>query len=299
MTTLRKTRTPVSIAYEVHGPADGEPILFLNGLGLQLTQWPKAMLEHLHAEGYRTILMDNRDIGLSDQVQTGRVPNVYLHLVFSTFGIRTGAPYRLEDMADDAAAVLNDLGIDKAHILGLSMGGIIAQVFGATHPERTKSLILLMTTTNNRRLPRPKGEAAKVLFDRRPPPTTMDDAVQRQFEKWAFFRTQEGGQTDEELREWLRQALERGTTPDGWLRQVAAIIEGGDIRHYSRKVEAPCFIVHGSADRLVPIVGGKDIAANIRGAKMKTIEGMGHDLPPRHLDEINRSITHFLQSAAR
>ncbi|MEO1659254.1 MAG: alpha/beta hydrolase [Pseudomonadota bacterium] len=288
---------PVPIAYELSGPKDGTPVLLLNGLGMQLTQWPPALIKALEDQGHRVLRIDNRDVGLSGRLKGERAPHPIVQYGMRMFGMTTSAPYKIEDMADDAARVLDTLGFGAAHVIGLSMGGIIAQVLAGGAPGRVHSLTCLMTTTNNRALPFPSGEAARILFGRGGSPKTLDDAVDHLYEMWAFIMTQDGGTTEDELRAWLRAAVVRGFDASGWRRQTAAILETGDVRAYGEAVTAPTLVIHGTADPLVPYAGGEDVARTIPGAELQLIEGMGHDLPPKHLDEITERISRHLASA--
>lgn len=287
----------VPIAYELTGPKDGPPVLLLNGLGLQLTQWPPALVQALENQGYRVLRIDNRDVGLSGRLKGQRAPHPIVQYGMRMFGMTTSAPYRIEDMADDAARVLDALGFGAAHVVGLSMGGIIAQVLAGGAPGRVLSLTCLMTTTNNRSLPFPSGEAARILFGRGAAPKTLDEAVDHLYEMWAFIMTKDGGNTEDELRAWLRDSIVRGFDVSGWRRQTAAILETGDIRPYGEAVTAPTLVVHGTADPLVPYAGGEDVARTIPGAELELIEGMGHDLPPKHLDQISGRILGHLATA--
>lgn len=292
--TERMTTGPVPIAYRVDGPQDGPAILMINGLGMQLIQWPAGFLRQLHDAGFRTVRVDNRDVGRSGRISGAKAPNPYLQLVITTLGLPGGAPYSLSHMADDARSVLDDLGLEKAHVLGLSMGGIIAQLFAADHRDRTDRVALFMTTSGNRSLPRPKGEAARILFGREAPPRSAEEAVDRMVEKWQFFMTNPGGMSTDDLRAFHRAAVDRGMDLEGWQRQFAAIIESGDIRAKSRTIKAPTLIIHGRDDRLVPLAAGQDVHASIPGSRMEIIDGMGHDIPPVFEDRLATLVSsHF------
>jgi pimeloyl-ACP methyl ester carboxylesterase len=293
MSEHRTTGDP-AIAYEVDGPEGGEAVLMLNGLGMQLTQWPEAFLSGLHGAGLRTVRVDNRDVGLSGRLSGIKAPNPWMQLGLGLFGMSGGAPYSLADMADDAASVLDDLGLAKAHVLGLSMGGIISQMLAARHPARVDRLTLFMTTTGNRSLPLPKGEARRILMSREAPASSREEAVERMVAKWQYFMTADGGMSLDELRAFHAAALERGMDHEGWQRQMAAILETGDLRRHSRTIAAPTLIIHGAEDKLVPTEAGQDVHANIPGSRLEIIEGMGHDLPPRHMDRIIGLVTGHL-----
>ena len=284
--TEYQTKTDLPITYEIDGPEGGDAVLMLNGLGMQLTQWPASFLAMFHDAGFRTIRVDNRDVGLSGRVDGKMAPNPYLQLIMRVLGLKTSAPYRLEDMAQDALHVLDDASVDAAHVLGLSMGGIISQVFTGSYPDRTKSLNLLMTTSGNRSLPRPKGEAAKILMSREPAATSVDEAVDRIVNKWKFFMTKDGGMSDEELYAMHKAAVIRGVDPMGWQRQLAAILETGDVRPFARNITVPTLIVHGEDDPLVPFAAGHDIHKTIKNSRFEGIPGMGHDLAPIHIPQI-------------
>lgn len=176
------------------------------------------------------------------------------------------------------------------------MGGIISQVLAATYPDRVNKLTLFMTTTGNRSLPRPKGEAAKILFSREEPATSRDEAIDRMVNKWLFFTTKDGGWDNDQLRDFHAPAIDRGMDIKGWQRQLAAIIESGDIRTMSREIKAPTLVIHGSADPLVPILAGKDVHANVSGSRMEVIDGMGHDLPPIHRAKLSALVAEHLSA---
>ena len=289
-----KTDGELPIVYEVDGPQDGPAILMLNGLGMQLTQWPQDFIDAFHKAGFRTVRVDNRDVGKSGKVTGGKAPNPYLQLVLGLFGLSAGAPYSLAEMADDAASVIDHMGLDKAHVLGLSMGGIISQMLAARHPERVEKLALFMTTTGNRSLPLPSGQARKILMSRDPAPASRDEAIQQMVDKWSFFVTQDGGMSEDELRSFHGAAVDRGMDRAGWHRQMAAILETGDLRRHTRTISAHTLVVHGTEDRLVPPASGMDVHKNIKGSRLEMIEGMGHDLPSIHVERLTGLVvSHF------
>lgn len=295
--TEHTTKGDVPIVYEVDGPDGGDIILMLTGLGMQLTQWPQPFLDSLHSAGFRTVRVDNRDVGKSGKIEGARAPNPYLQMVMGLFGMSAGAPYSLEEMADDAVSVLDDMGADKAHLMGLSMGGIISQVLAGRYPERVKHLTLFMTTTGNRTLPLPTGEARKILMSRDAAPASRDEAIEQMVRKWKFFVTKDGGMTEEELRAFHGAAVDRGMDRAGWHRQMAAILETGDLRKHTRAIQAPTLIIHGTEDKLVPPAAGRDVHENINGSRLEMIEGMGHDLPPKFLNQLSDLVvSHYLRA---
>jgi proline iminopeptidase len=178
------------------------------------------------------------------------------------------------------------------------MGGIISQVLASRHRDKVDRLALFMTTTGNRRLPLPSGEARKILMGRDPVATSREEAVERMVAKWQFFMTADGGMSLEELRAFHSAAVDRGMDREGWQRQMAAILESGDIREHTRSIKAPTLIVHGRQDKLVPMQAGEDVHGNIEGSRLEIIDGMGHDLPPRYMERITSLLTEHLQGSA-
>ena len=268
----------IDIECESFGATDAPAVLLIMGLGAQLTRWPAAFVDGLVDRGYRVIRYDNRDVGLSTKFETAGVPNLRRIMAAALIGLRARVPYSLADMADDAAGVLDALGIARAHIMGASMGGMIAQRFVAAYPERVLSLTSIMSTTGNRRLPRASREAMAVLTNR---PRNADAATLiAHGVKAAQTIGSPGYPTDPDvLAEHVRSDAARMTYPAGFTRQVAAIMTDGDRRRILARIVAPTLVIHGAADPLVPVEGGRDTAASIPGATFLEIPGMGHDLP--------------------
>lgn len=280
-----KLANGLTIEYEIYGDESAPPLLLVMGLGGQLTLWPIELVEALVARGFRVIRYDNRDIGLSTKFEAAGIPNLRGMIWRSLFGLTAKAPYSLGNMAEDGVQLLDALGIDKAHIVGASMGGMIAQHIAFSHPDHVLSLTSIMSTTGNRRLPRARPEAMKILMDR---PRTADAATMVEFGVRAARTIGSPAYPAEEnrLRTRVQRDFERSFSPAGLTRQMAAIIADGDRRGRLATITAPTLVIHGEADPLVPVEGGKDTAANIPGAKLKLIAGMGHDLPVQLVDEI-------------
>ena len=254
------------------------------GLGAQMTLWPIELIDALTARGYYVIRYDNRDIGLSEKFGHAGVPDVRKVALMKLFGLRPKLAYRLADMAADAADLLRVLGIDKAHVVGASMGGMIVQLLAANHPEKVLSLTSVMSTTGNRRLPKPRPEALKALMGRPPAEATLVPIVinvSRAIGSPAYPAP------EARLRERIERDFHRSFYPQGAARQLAAIIDDGDRRTRLKRIGAPSLVIHGIDDPLVPVEGGRDTAANIRGAKLHEIAGMGHDLPLELVEEIS------------
>jgi pimeloyl-ACP methyl ester carboxylesterase len=287
----------ITIEYDDHGDRTAPPILLIMGLGAQMTLWPQELVDALVERGFRVIRYDNRDIGLSHKFEGAKAPGMAKLFLLSRFGFKPRVPYTLADMAQDGIGLLDALGIEKAHIVGASMGGMIAQHIAFSHPDRVLSLTSIMSTTGNRKLPGGTREAIGVLTKR---PASMDeDVLVEHGLKVARAIGSPGYSMDEDkVRERTRALLKRSFYPAGMPRQFAAIVADGDRRERLRSVTAPTLVIHGEADPLVPLPGGEDTAKSIAGAKLKTIAGMGHDLPLELVDEIADSVAEHAQAAS-
>lgn len=284
----------ITLEYELAGPKNGPVVLMIMGLAGQMIYWPDPLLESFHKAGYRTLRFDNRDIGKSHKFHSKKPPHVVMQMGMKRLGVTRRTPYKLEDMAKDARGLLNALGIDKVHVMGVSMGGMITQIFAAQYPERVLSVTPIMSTTNHRSLPGASAEISKFLFRPGKLPTTREAAIERNIKVWSLIGTKESGSTPEEVRARMEAAFDRSHYPVGPKRQVAAIIATGDMRKYARKIKAPTLVIHGSDDPLVPLPGGKDIAKTVPNASLEIIDGMGHDLPKKYLPKLAElMIAHF------
>jgi len=273
------------IWYDVIGPEDGKPILLISGVGTQSTRWKADFVDRLVARGYRAIKMDNRDIGLSRKYTDHGLPDLKRVLADKAAGKTPDLAYTLSDMAADAVGLLDALGIDRAHAVGASMGGMIAQRVALEHPDRVLSLTSIMSTTGSSKVPPAKKEAMQVLTQR--PKSSDKDTVVAHGVK--ILRTIEGRGFPQPERRYLEQAtgdFERSFYPPGMPRQLAAIIADGDRTEELAKVTAPTLVLHGEDDPLVRCEGGHATAACIPGARLKTYPGMGHDFPLELIDEI-------------
>ncbi len=279
------TANGIKIEYETFGDPAHPAMLLIMGLGMQLTRWPGELVDALVACGYYVIRHDNRDIGLSTHFDQAGKPNLPKVVLTRLLGLRPRLAYYISDMADDAVGLLDALKIDRAHIVGASMGGMIAQHVAARYPARTRSLTSVMSTTGRRGLPRATPEAMAVLTKR---PLKADLATIVDFGVKAARAVGSPAYPAPEarLREKTTLDFHRSFHPVGALRQMAAIVADGDRRELLGKITAPTLVIHGLADPLVPVEGGKDTAASITGAALHLIPGMGHDLPLELVDEI-------------
>jgi pimeloyl-ACP methyl ester carboxylesterase len=261
----------IDIEYTTEGDPSDPPLLLVMGLGGQLTAWPQGFVDGLVARGFFVIRFDNRDCGLSTKFEG--TPDF-----MSLFaGDPASALYRVEDMADDAAALLGELGIAGAHVVGVSMGGMITQALVVDHPDLFVSAASIMSTTGDRSVGTPTGEAATALL--RPPAANREEAIAASLEGSKVIGSP-GYPTDERiLRERAAAAYDRSYCPDGTARQLAAILGSPDRTEGLHGVRLPFLVIHGEADPLVVLSGGQATAAAVPGAKLITIPGMGHDLP--------------------
>lgn len=285
----------LDICYETFGDARAEPMLLIMGLGAQMVLWDDLFCERLAARGFHVIRFDNRDIGRSSKFSGGRriTPLELLKLRF--FNIPVEAPYRLHDMAKDTVALMDALSIPSAHLVGASMGGMIAQEIAISFPQRLRSLTSIMSSTGNPKMPPPKREAAMLLM--RPTPQTKEEFFARFTQTWKLLRV--GNFPQDEARDLIRaeRIFARGLHYDGSARQLRAILASGDRKPRLRGVTAPTLVIHGTVDPLVHPFGGKDTAAAIPGAKLMMVEGMGHALPLEMWPEVIDAITAHAQEA--
>ncbi len=281
------TANGITLEYEAFGDPANPPLLLVMGLGAQMTLWPIELIEALTARGYYVIRYDNRDIGLSEKFGHAGVPDVRKVALMKLFRLRPKLPYRLADMAADAADLLRVLGIDKAHVVGASMGGMIVQLLAANHPEKVLSMTSVMSTTGNRRLPRARPEAMKALMGRPPANASLEQVIPVGITVSRAIGSPAYPAAEERLRDRIARDFHRSFYPQGAARQLAAIIDDGDRRARLKRIGAPSLVIHGIDDPLIPVEGGRDTAANIRGAKLHEIKGMGHDLPLELVEEIS------------
>jgi pimeloyl-ACP methyl ester carboxylesterase len=276
---MQITANGIHLEFEDHGPVDGEPLILIMGLGMQLVAWPKDFVAMLVARGFRVIRFDNRDIGLSQRFDECGVPNLAVDSVKFALGLKIKAPYTVAEMADDTAGLLDALGIAAAHVCGASMGGMIAQQLGARHPKRVKSLTLIMTTSGSRKLPGPSMKVRGALISRPSDPKSLDSVIEHYVKLYRLIGSPAYPPGDAYLRERLGESVRRSYRPQGTARQMIAIAADGDRSKLLGALRMPVQIIHGNADPLVPVAAAHDLVAKIPGAKVDVIDGMGHDLP--------------------
>lgn len=270
----------IELYYEERGEASGVPLLLVMGLGRQLIAWPEDFMAQLVAAGHRVILFDNRDVGLSTHFHGVQVASPVRAIVGLLFGIGFKTAYHLKDMADDAVALLDHLGIETAHVVGVSMGGMIAQSMAIHHPSRLRSLISVMSTSGARGLPGAPAKLRQRLTARRSTAPSRDEAIEIGRRTLELISYPDPARAPDAFEKHAAAAYDRAYDPKGTLRQLIAILADGDRAKQLAKVTAPTLVIHGKQDELVPLACGVDTARRIQGAKLEVIDQMAHDLPP-------------------
>ncbi|CAM3541901.1 alpha/beta hydrolase [Mycobacterium frederiksbergense] len=276
----------LDIVYEDFGNEDDPAVLLIMGLGAQLVLWRKDFCEKLVNQGLRVIRFDNRDVGLSSKLPGAHsgaplIPRMARSLV----GVKSPAGYTLEDMADDAAALLDHLGLDRAHVVGGSMGGMIAQVFAARHAARTRSLGVIFSSNNRALLP-PPGPRQLLALLQKPADTSRDAVIANTIRMTRIIGSPGFPVPEDKARADAIESYERSYCPAGVGRQFAAILGSGSLLPYNRQTSAPTVVIHGKADKLMRPSGGRAIARAIPGARLVLFDGMGHELPEPLWDDI-------------
>ena len=286
---MKVSANGLQLEIDVQGPQHGEPLLLIMGLGMPLVGWPEELVADLTGRGFRVIRFDNRDAGLSQGFEAAGVPNLVAASLRYLMRLRLHPPYTLADMAADALAVLDALGIHSAHVCGASMGGMIAQHLAASHPDRVKSLTLIMTTSGARQLPQARLPVQQALI-KRAKSRAVPDVVAHlerllQIIGSPLYRPDPARQ-----RQRLEAMVRRAWRPDGTARQLIAVAADGDRSALLASIRAPTRIIHGQADPLVPVAAAHDLQRKINGAAADIISGMGHDLPLALLPRIAAGI---------
>ena len=267
----------IELAYDSFGDESDDPLLLIMGLGAQMLLWHEDFCEALAERGHWVVRYDNRDVGLSTCFDEAGVPDMTALTASLIAGQPAETPYSLDDMADDSAGLLSALGIERAHLCGASMGGMIAQTLAYRHPERVKSLTSIMSTSGDPGLPPSKPHLIAKLLET--PPSDRADNIDHYISVARAIGSPDFPTPEDELRERAARMYDRGFHPEGSARQFAAIVAHGSRREKLRGLDVPALVIHGKADDLVPFEGGVDTHECIQGAEALWIDGMGHDLP--------------------
>jgi len=283
------TANGISVEYDTFGDETGRPLLLVMGLGAQMTRWRPALCEMLADAGHFVIRFDNRDVGLSQKFDEAGVPDMAQVFASAQSGQPVEAPYTLDDMADDAIGVLDALGIDRAHVCGASMGGMIVQAMAVRHGPRLRSMISVMSSTGNPDLPSSTPEASAALLS--PAGNTLEEVLDRAVSMSRVIGSPAYQDDPESIRARARADYERCFYPVGVARQLAAVAACGNRRPLLTGVTTPTLVIHGKDDPLVPLAGGIDTHEAIAGSRLEVFEGMGHDMPEPLWPDIVRLFT--------
>jgi pimeloyl-ACP methyl ester carboxylesterase len=283
----------LDIYYEDIGDPNDPAVLLIMGLGSQLLLWRDGFCEKLVAEGLRVIRYDNRDVGLSSKTERRKTGGGALipRMLKFWLGIPGDADYRLEDMADDAAALLDHLEIDRAHIVGASMGGMIAQIIAARFAARTRSLAVIFSSNNQPLLPPPAPRALFGILRGPSPNSPIEVIADNAVRVWRIIGSPRYPTPEQRMRDDAIEAYQRCYYPWGVARHFSAVLASGSLAHYDRQITAPTVVLHGRADKLQRPFGGRVVARAIRGARLVLFDGMGHDLPEELWDRITGELT--------
>jgi pimeloyl-ACP methyl ester carboxylesterase len=292
-----------NIDIEVQDSAERDPahatrpaVLLVMGLGMQLTAWPPEMVAALEEAGFRVVCFDNRDAGLSSAFDALGTPNLLWASLKYKLGMVPAAPYSLEDMAADAVGVLDGLNILQAHVVGVSMGGMIAQRIALAVPQRVLSLTSIMSSSGARGLPQAAPQVMQALLSR-PSGTSLDAAVAHSVRLFQAIGSPAYPTPEAELRARVVASVRRSLRPAGTLRQMMAVVADFGRAALLGRITSPTLVIHGKADPLVPFACGEDTARRIPGARLIAIEGMGHDLPPEPVRQILAALIPHLKAA--
>jgi pimeloyl-ACP methyl ester carboxylesterase len=278
----------IRLAYEEFGSPSAPAILLIMGLGTQMISWPLSLCNGLAASGFRVIRFDNRDIGLSEKMENAHIPRAPRMLLRTTLGVPLKVSYTLDDMAEDSIGLMDALGLDQAHLVGASMGGMIGQIVTARHANRVLSFTSIMSSSGDPKLPGADRKVVRTMVKRslgiEKPNLENSMAFQRMIGSPGF------PESDEELKSKILDSVDRSLHPEGYSRHLAAIMASGSRVKLLKTVTVPTLVIHGREDLLVPLECGIDTARHIPDARLEVIDGMGHNLPqalmPRLLELI-------------
>ena len=282
----------IEIEYETAGDKSDPALLMIMGLGAQLTIWPDALFEGLARKGFFVIRYDNRDTGLSTDFGSSGVPNIAEAIGKVMMGKKVEAPYLVQDMAGDGIGLLDALGIDKAHMVGASMGGMIAQTVAGSWPQRTRSLVSIYSTSGRPGLPVGKPEALAMLTAQ-PEGPSREQRVAHGIKLRRAIAGSGYPIPDAEMRAFVEKNVDRRWYPEGGARQYLSIIASGDRVELLKTIKLPTLVLHGEEDPLLPVECGRDVARLVPGAEIQTYPGWGHDFPSQMIPALIDRITTF------
>jgi pimeloyl-ACP methyl ester carboxylesterase len=285
------TANCIQIEYDTFGDSSSPALLLIMGAGGQMIFWDFEFCELLAKRGHFVIRFDNRDVGLSTKFEKAGIPD----MMAAMKGKPVCSAYSLEDMADDAVGLLDALGIEKAHICGASMGGMIAQIISYRYPERVLSLTSIMSSTGNPELPQIKPDVLAAVF--KPVPEEREAYIEHNVNLWRTLWSPGFPFDEKRLRTIMAESYDRSYYPQGMARQSAAVLAHGYRRSSIASIKVPTLVIHGDEDPLMSVEGGKEIAQLIPGAKLLIIDGMGHDMPKEAWSKIIDAISNHTMHA--
>ena len=282
----------IQIEVETHGDEAAPAFVLIRGLSTQLIHWPEAFLEPFVEAGFRVVIFDNRDCGLSEKFETYGTPEI-ADLVAG----KVDPPYGVADMALDAVGVLDVLGIERAHVAGISLGGMVVQHLASSHGDRFFSATSVMSSSGAPGLPPAKPEAMEALTSRPSDPADREVVIQHGMRTQRIIASPDYPPTESELRSYFERGYDRCYCPDGSARQMAAVLADGSRAERLRTVDLPFLVVHGTEDPLIPIECGEDTARNVPGARFESVAGMGHDVTEANAGILSRLLIEHAQTA--
>lgn len=278
----------IEINYDTFGEPTNPAIILIMGIACQMIIWKDENCQNIAKQGYFVVRFDNRDIGLSSKLDSEPVPNIMQLVADIQQRKPVTVPYTLSDMAKDTIGLMDALHINKAHIVGYSMGGMIAQTIAIEYPDRVKTLTSMCSTTGNPTLPQAKPEAMAVLLT--PPRAERNQNIEQSVANWKILFGLKYHFNEKYFQEIFAKVYDRNFYPKGIARQFAAILASGSRNNMLKELKIPSLVIHGDADPLIPVEAGKDTAQSIPNAELLIIDGMGHIMPDEVADQIKEAI---------
>ncbi|MCZ6488145.1 MAG: alpha/beta hydrolase [Gammaproteobacteria bacterium] len=274
----------LQLCYDEFGTAGRPTVILVMGLGTQMISWPEPFCQRIADGGYRVIRFDNRDIGLSQKLDGEKIPGLLQMMIAGRLGLSFRVPYTLADMAADTVGLMDALGVARAHLVGVSMGGMVSQLVSSEFSHRVLSLTSIMSSSGARHLPGASAQIRRHMMRRAPP--GENNYLRHAMRTWQLIGSKAYPPDPDALRERLLTAYRRSYYPQGYLRQMAAILASGDRVELLRSLRLPTLVIHGTDDPLVPVEAGVHTAELVPNSRLELIEGMGHDLPRQLLTKL-------------
>lgn len=289
-----KSNADISIAYQIHGNKENPVILIIQGLGMPLTATPPEIINELVTRGYCLLLVDNRDIGHS-QIIDEKIPNLLVQVIKYMLGFKVKCFYKLDDMMNDINNLLDEINVNNFHIIGVSMGGMISQLMAIKNPDKVNSLISIMSTTGNPKLPKPKWNIIKYILNGSNK-RNINNLESFYIKLWKLIGSRKYPRSNNEIKEFVNRIISRGVSAQGSIRQILAILNSYDRTSGLNEITIPTLVIHGNDDPLVPVECGIDTANAINSSDLWVIEGMGHDFPYELLDQFVDRIDNHIKN---